>query len=287
MPIADCDGGTGSGQIFWNESQQLSLALGIAFGPSGQDPRGNYAVSAFTTNNPGDGKIEFQTAINIPLVISNRFITFRVDVSAVNCNQTHPSLQFSLLNDSGVAIPAGTQIDPCTSATSVNVPAIGVKGPAAIVVGTYTTNDPVLINGSSIGVRMVNNNGSGAGNDLAFDNIKILDVTPQLDKSFSSDEVGVGQTATLTLTVTNTNELAAKNGWSFTDNLPAGLTSLVCRHDDMPRRRRHGADRRIDHHCRRQPGRGHRLVHGDGAGHVEHDRLVHQRCIELRRRSSA
>ena len=82
----------------------------------------------------------------------------------------------------------------------------------------------MLISGSSIGVRLVNNNGSGAGNDLAFDNIKIFDVTPQLDKSFSSDEVGVGQTSTLTLTVTNTDDLAAKNGWSFIDNLPAGLT---------------------------------------------------------------
>ena len=90
------------------------------------------------------------------------------------------------------------------------------------MVGTYTAN--LLMNGSLIGVRMVNNNGSGAGNDHVFDNIKIFDVTPQVDKSFSSAVVGVGQTSTLTLTVTNTNDLAAKTGWSFIDNLPAGLT---------------------------------------------------------------
>ena len=223
-PTADCDGGTGQGQLFWNESQQLSQALAMALGQSAAEAQANFAVSAFTTNNPGAGLIELQTVTDIPFVTPNRFVTFSVDVSTVNCNQTHPLLQFFLLTDTGEAIPAGTQIDPCTGATTVNVPAIGVKGAADIVVGTYTTNVPVLISGSSIGLRLVNNNGSGAGNDLAFDNIKIFDVTPQLDKSFSSAVVGVGQTSTLTLTVTNTDELAAKNGWSFIDNLPAGLT---------------------------------------------------------------
>ena len=217
--IADC-----LGQTFWNESQQLSQALGMALGQSPAEAQANFAVSAFTTNNPGPGLTEFQTATNIAFVTPNRFVTFSVDVAAVNCNQTHPLLQFFLVNDIGEEIPAGTQIDPCTGPTTVNVPAIGVIGPKAVVVGTYTTNDPVLISGSSIGVRLVNAQGSGAGNDLAFDNIMILDVTPQLDKSFSSAVVGVGQTSTLTLTVTNTVELAAKNGWSFIDNLPAGLT---------------------------------------------------------------
>ncbi|RVQ51948.1 DUF11 domain-containing protein [Sinorhizobium meliloti] len=71
---------------------------------------------------------------------------------------------------------------------------------------------------------MVNNNGSGTGNDHAFDNIRVLDTTPQLDKSFSPTNVAVGQVSTLTFTITNTSERGAKNGWSFTDVLPAGLT---------------------------------------------------------------
>jgi uncharacterized repeat protein (TIGR01451 family) len=33
----------------------------------------------------------------------------------------------------------------------------------------------------------------------------------------------VGRSSTLTFTITNTTELAAKEGWSFTDNLPSGL----------------------------------------------------------------
>ena len=71
---------------------------------------------------------------------------------------------------------------------------------------------------------MVNNQPSGSGNDHAFDNIRILDVTPQLDKSFVPDHVGVGQPSTLTFVITNTDELGLKGGWEFTDNLSAGLT---------------------------------------------------------------
>ncbi|GAA4160645.1 hypothetical protein GCM10022286_16980 [Gryllotalpicola daejeonensis] len=71
---------------------------------------------------------------------------------------------------------------------------------------------------------MRNANGVGAGNDAAFDNIRVLDVTPQLDKSFSPAAVPTGGISTLTFTVTNTSELSSKSGWGFTDNLPAGLT---------------------------------------------------------------
>ena len=35
---------------------------------------------------------------DIPFVTPNRFVTFSVDVSTVNCNQTHPLLQFFLLD---------------------------------------------------------------------------------------------------------------------------------------------------------------------------------------------
>nr|WP_228495244.1 DUF11 domain-containing protein [Clavibacter sp. VKM Ac-2873] len=71
---------------------------------------------------------------------------------------------------------------------------------------------------------MLNNNGSNGGNDHAFDNLKILDVTPQLDKSFSPALQRTGENSTLTFTVTNTSELGQKNGWSFKDQLPSGLT---------------------------------------------------------------
>jgi hypothetical protein len=52
-----------------------------------------------------------------------------------------------------------------------------------------------LFSGSQVGIRMVNANGSGAGNDAAFDDIKILDATPTITKSFSPESVTEGAPA--------------------------------------------------------------------------------------------
>jgi uncharacterized repeat protein (TIGR01451 family) len=209
----------------FNHAQQLSQAIGLFNGQSQAASVNNFANSAYTAGNPGAGLVEFQTASNVPFSGTNRFIAFSVDVSAVNCaTASHPLLQFQLLGDDGSATNAGTQVDACTSPTTETVPALGLSPQITANVGTYTSNGAVLFSGSSVGVRMINNNGSGAGNDHAIDNIRILDVTPQLDKSFTPAVVPTGGTSTLTFTVTNTDELAAKDGWSFTDALPAGLT---------------------------------------------------------------
>lgn len=214
-----------NGQLNWNSTQQLSYALGVHTGESAAEAQGNYADSAYTAASPGAGLTEFQTATNIPFQASDRFITFSVDVAAINCaSASHPLLQFQLLNSAGAASDVGDQIDACTSTTTVDVPAFGVATARPVNVGTYASNGAQLFTGNSIGVRMINNQGSGNGNDHAVDNIKILDVTPQLDKSFSPALTRTGTTSTLTFTVTNTSELASKSGWSFTDDLPAGLT---------------------------------------------------------------
>ncbi|WP_163265819.1 DUF7507 domain-containing protein, partial [Chelativorans alearense] len=223
-PVTDCANGTAFGEQFWNRAQQLSWALGLYGGQSEAAARDNYAVSAYTSNSPGAGLVEFETATNIAFPADNRFVSFSVDVAAINCGVSAPLLQFSLVDDANTAIPAGSQINACTSSTTVNVPALGVQGAVTANTGTYSSNGAVLISGASVGVRMVNNNGSGGGNDHAFDNISILDATPQLDKEFAPTNLAVGAATTLTFTITNTSELGAKNGWSFTDALPAGLT---------------------------------------------------------------
>jgi uncharacterized repeat protein (TIGR01451 family) len=226
--IADCTtaGGTSiGGQDSWNKSQQLAWALGVYRGQSQAAARNNYADTAFTANNPGAGRVEFQTATNVPFAAANRFISFSADVAAINCNVSAPLLQFQLLNEAGTATNAGTQVNGCSSGQNVTIPALGPSaGVATINVGTYTSNGAVLFSGSSVGIRMLNNNGSGGGNDHTIDNLRILDVTPQLDKSFSPAVVATGGTSTLTFTVTNTSELGSKAGWSFTDALPDGLT---------------------------------------------------------------
>jgi len=77
---------------------------------------------------------------------------------------------------------------------------------------------------TQVGLQLLNQQASGNGNDGAFDLPALVDATPTIDKSFSPATVETGQTSTLTFTVTNTSELAEKDDWAFTDQLPAGLT---------------------------------------------------------------
>ena len=202
---------------------QLAYALGAHVGSA--TPATNHAVTAYTEGNPGANATEFQTAAGIPLASSSgRFLTFSVDTAAVNCQVSAPQYQFAFVTPAGAATNVGGVLNACASTKTVNVPANGTLGARAVNVGTYTSNGSVLFSGATLGLRMQNANGSGTGNDAAFDNIRVIDVTPQLDKAFSPTAVQTGGTSTLTFTVTNTSELASKNGWSFTDNLPAGLT---------------------------------------------------------------
>lgn len=203
--------------------RQLAYALGAHRGSA--TPASNHAVTAYTESpSPGVDRIQFETTSAIPLVTSGRFVTFSVDATEVNCFSNHALFKFYLLDGSTQIPTFTTAIDPCTAAGGqlIAVPAIGSAGAISARTGTYAGNSAVLFNGSQLGVRMRNGQGSAAGNDAAFDNIRVLDVTPQLDKTFGP-AVDVDQPATLTFTITNTSELAAKNGWSFTDNLPAGL----------------------------------------------------------------
>jgi fimbrial isopeptide formation D2 family protein/uncharacterized repeat protein (TIGR01451 family) len=224
--VADCQSPSpGSGQGNWNSAQQLADVLGRYVGVPRPDY--NFAVTAYTANNPGANQVEFATAspINLPAV-TGRFLTFSVDVATTNCPPVGaaPGLNFSLVNSGGALTPVGGTINPCLTGQSIQAPAVGAAPARPANVGTYTSNGSVLMTGSSFGIQMTNATGSGGGNDHAFDNMRVLDVTPQLDKSFADTSIGAGGTTTLTFTVTNTSELAAKQGWSFTDALPAGMT---------------------------------------------------------------
>ncbi|MBE1468772.1 DUF11 domain-containing protein [Kibdelosporangium phytohabitans] len=205
-PGAACGG-------FWTQAQQLSAALGQW---AGGDAATNHSVIGYTSANPGPDKVQIETTQPIPLSGASRFLTFSVDAAARGCQGSHPRLKFYLV-DGPAAIPTfSSPIDPCVNPGAV------INGTS---VGTYVSNSPALFAGSSVGVRMVNGQSDSYGNDSAIDNIKILDVTPQLDKTFSAASATINSPVALTFTVTNTSELAAKTGWSFTDTLPAGLVA--------------------------------------------------------------
>ncbi|WP_314140007.1 hypothetical protein [uncultured Plantibacter sp.] len=205
-------------------TRQLAWALGAG-------DTANHSVSAWTsqqtlTMNPPNA-VEFATVDPIALTSAGRYLTTSVDLAAVSCNASQqPVLEFFLTDDQGGAHSVGA-VNGCTAAgsRSVTAPATGAAGADNVRVGTYVSPGAVLLPGATVGIVARNLTGGGtAGNDHAFDNIQVLDVSPQLDKSFSPASVVAGETSTLTLTITNTDELAAKNGWSFTDALPAGLT---------------------------------------------------------------
>lgn len=212
----------------WSAVGAKAYALGLLNVP--QNPGTNRAVSSNTA--PADSStvtpnlIQFATEGQLDLPSANgRFITFSVDAAATACgtSNSHPLLQFYLRDADGHETPVSTSpIDPCTDLRATSTRA---SNGVDVWYGRFAADGSTLVSTASIGVVMRNeSSGASNGNDGAFDNIRILDVTPQLDKSFSPALVPTGGTSTLTFTITNTSELAAKNGWSFTDALPAGLT---------------------------------------------------------------
>lgn len=186
----------------------------------GTNPPTNHAVSAYTfVVSPGTDMVEFRTKQPIPIAKPNRYITFAVDAAADNCQlQAQPLLKFYLTDD-GPDIPTfTTPINPCTDPNSKPYP-----GGNQLRAGSFAGNRAVLFTGTQLGIKMLNGQGDWNGNDHAFDNIRVLDATPQLDKAFSPATMDRRGTSTLTMTVTNTSELAAKADFGFTDSLPAGV----------------------------------------------------------------
>ncbi|MFJ9317879.1 sortase domain-bontaining protein [Pimelobacter simplex] len=187
-------------------AQLRNLATGLGGHNGTQPPEANHAVAAFTAGDPGANKVELRTAAPLALDVENKFLTFSVNVGVVNCHAAHPLLRF-YLDDGNAEIPvSASAADPCPNGSR-----------------TVSSDGSVLFTGSSLGIVLRNEQASGSGNDHAFDDIRVLDATPQLDKSFGTEGAPAGFPTTLTFTVTNTSELASKNGWSFTDNLPTGM----------------------------------------------------------------
>lgn len=215
-----------SNKSSWNVTQNLAYAFSVyrngldPANPGAEDPNGNYALTAYTQGgDPGAGKVQFQTSSNIPLLGSTRFLMTSIETAAVNCvGFSHPLLRFYLLGASGEAIPlSSTNQDACLGGKTVSTPN------ASVQVNTISSSLAVMYTGSNVGYMMRNFQSSSSGNDAAIDNPKILDVTPAFDKAFVPASISYGKQSVLTFTITNTTDLAAKNGWSFTDQLASSL----------------------------------------------------------------
>jgi uncharacterized repeat protein (TIGR01451 family) len=221
---------------FAGQLRQLAYALGDFNDTATVND--NHAVTAFTAGDPGSGWMaQMQQLKTLPLG-QNRFVAISINGAAINCQATSPSYMFGYTSNLTAWTQLPGYVNMCTSSASstVSVPAFGSVGARSDVkVGRYFALSTFLMPGSQVGVRVGNNNGSGIGNDAAFDDLMIWDATPIIDKAFSPSTIPANGVSTLTLRITNTSELAEKKGWSFTDTFPTGLkvanpaaTSTTC-----------------------------------------------------------
>jgi uncharacterized repeat protein (TIGR01451 family) len=217
----------------FNTLRQLSEAIGKINGT--KDPQTNTVVSAYTQDQgpaAAGNKIMFATKDDIKLKdAEGRYLAFSMSAAATNGkdkahpDRENPQLMF-YVSENGVETPLSTTpIDPITDGRAVPVAVTTLaKGAAETVyAGQYASDKSFLYEGGEFGIVIRNITSAHLGNDGAFDDIKVLDVTPQLDKEFGQTTATTGDSVRLTFTVTNTAELANKKGWSFTDSLPAGL----------------------------------------------------------------
>lgn len=218
----------------WNEAynslRQLAYALGVVNGSA--DPTTNSAVAAYTHTfqpDPTPNLVEFEMETALPFSGLNKFLLFSVNVAATNCVEAPDDAKLQFYQKVGaVEIPVSVAAidvcdttDPRTSAIA-GIPNVGGAA-STYYAGSFASDMAFLSGGEDVLLVMRNEQSGSWGNDAAFDDIQILDASPQLDKSFADTTLGLGDTTRLTFTITNTSELGAKAGWSFTDTLPTGM----------------------------------------------------------------
>jgi uncharacterized repeat protein (TIGR01451 family) len=221
---ADCTRQVATNEFAYSRIRQLARALAPL---GGQGAGTNHALAGYTDGeDPGAGRVELATTRPVALggPATSRFLAARLDTASVNCEFGGARLRVLVAPAGGAEVPLGPALDSCGSGGTVVVPAPPGSGASDADVRVASHSTPaVLLDAATAGLVVRNANGSGMGNDTAFDNIRLLDVTPRLTTSFTPEVVATGETSRLTFTVTNTSELAEKRGWSFVDTLPAGL----------------------------------------------------------------
>lgn len=246
---------TSTGAQSYNNLRLLASKMGEAFPPPSGGANGNYVVSSFTecpnngvnhtgvticANTLGTGATNgrmFDTAGSPISVVPNRYYSASVDIGATSCDTaSQPRFQYQLLttgNGTTGPINLGNVLNPCTAVNGPGVQVVSYPntpwpytagiGPKDISVARLTSIGSFFAVGPQLGLRLYNNTGATYGNDSAFDNIRLIDVTPTLHKEYSPSPIMVGGTSTLTFTVVNTSEFAPKADWSFTDVMPSGV----------------------------------------------------------------
>ena len=202
----------------WSDLQGISTDLGLAQGQTAAQAAANQVLTAYTNSAAGTQTAGNQllTKTNTVPAVTGHYYAISAYFAERNCPTGAAQLRFSLVVN-GTATALASNLNPCTAAGGTTYPdgtiVDKLQSPALLV----TAANPTL------GLQIYNATATGTGNDVAFDLPQIVDVTPQLDKSFSPTSINTNGTSTMTFTVTNTSDLQAKSGFSFTDTLPTGL----------------------------------------------------------------
>ncbi|MFJ6167127.1 hypothetical protein ACIQH6_18555 [Micromonospora orduensis] len=207
----------------WARLQEMARDVGLFQGQSAAEAATNQILTEYTNSPTGAQAAGYQleTDSNTIPAIGGHFYAVSAIFAERNCTvpgAQRARLRFDLvLNEVPTAL--AQNLSPCTDPGAVIVNNTWIAKLQSTALQLSVVDTPTL------GLRLYNATATGIGNDVAFDLPQIVDVTPQLDKTFSPTTIGQGQTSTLTFTITNTDDLQAKNGMSFTDNLPGNVTA--------------------------------------------------------------
>ncbi|MDR0481540.1 MAG: hypothetical protein LBH13_00010 [Cellulomonadaceae bacterium] len=244
----------------WAFLRYMANAIGLAEGMSTAAAQQNNVVAAMTNSGSPQAAGEQIIMTGLPTV-SGHYYTTAVVVGATHCsgdvaNKTwfDPEENLWMIVD-GQSTLVGSALDPCVMPNVPGTYNTLMSGATGWTNGVYDMQDALFpqiskknqyggkvhisdLMGTSavqvpstgtnhMGFAMQNLQTQSSGNDVAFDNPQILDVTPRIDKTFSPSVIHPGGTSTLTFVITNTSDLLAKPGWTFTDTLPSGTNTTT------------------------------------------------------------
>ena len=213
----------------WNWITSIALALGEV--QHVKDPSVNNALTEATASadhNQAPGvMLETQTPVK---ATPGHFYAVSAYFGAVNCHdesnnfEKDPSETFELkIGDTYQTLATG--LNPCQAPGATE----DEEGGNDVHIARLQSGSYLATGAQTLGLRLSDQTpqaGGGQGNDVAFDLPQIMDVTPSLDMAIAPSQIGGTTPGIETFTITNTTDLAAKDGWSFTDALPAGLTAV-------------------------------------------------------------
>lgn len=216
----------------WNRVQRLARALGnwennaaYPYPITAPTQEANVAVTSYTQGSTGPGVMLATVATSG--IIPGHDYTSTLDLAQMNCWAGNPAeLEIELTNpDLSGGFVFAEVIENCDPPIT-EFDSIGM--------GTFVGRQSVRATATSLSMRVENLNPGGSGNDAAFDNVGLLDVTAQLDQSIAAGPLdgawAVGTVAPMTLTITNTHLAGFPNvpsgprtGMTFRAGLPPGL----------------------------------------------------------------